>query len=619
MKFPKPMMILLMILIALLLYFGDGQAQNDNSWFISKNGSDANNGWTYETAVLTFNGSSILDSLSSGDTLYIDSGKWNEMMPTTLQYWNDDSSVLSIDDMHGTAANPIVIRNYPGTFPRFRGDADSNAYDPNYDMFGDWTVPGAIIWQSSHIELDSLRFTHCFNHGIMLEDADSITIKYCQLDSNYIRDQGENGGGFTCYGFNGYWESYHPILYGNWIFDNGRALYVRYDDPDPRWEYVGLYGTTNVCGIINLGSIDGIYRQNIISGSPSGGGLRLKGWNCDRNWIDSNVIHSNYSGYEINPATSSDSNVFCFNVLYNNKYAIYWHGGHIPGGYVNNRVYNNTIYSYADDYRGVSIGLGVGWTTFDDPNDAIQTAMVFFNNIVYNTPYNGGAEPASPMVFRDSGQTFEYWDYNCWYGASSGQTGVFYWKEQNGNPDTLSLSEHISAHSIDVNSIWDDPEFLSLEPAADSFLHIRNSSPISDQGRGGSWPGYMGAFAPTVTPPIALDSVVADSFRCDYSDEYDSIRVITYTNASANGDSIFVMVSTTGYGTKSSTKDAGDTIASQGVIDTFFVSKQIAESSPVYITGFTWDAVEGYSSAVYDSIYLTGEAQEAKILMMIKK
>ena len=63
---------------------------------------------------------------------------------------------------------------------------------------------------------------------------------------------------------------------------------------------------------------------------------------------------------------------------------------------------------------------------------------------------------------------------------------------------------HVSAHGIDNNSIWADPQFLSTNPQSADFLKISTTSPAATSGRGGAYPTYMGAFNPFSSAHISV-------------------------------------------------------------------------------------------------------------------
>jgi len=493
-------------------------AQNDHSWYISKTGSDSNNGWTYETAVLTFKGSRIIDSLTNGDTLYIGAGKWAESDTSAATWWTSRGTVLDIYDKDFHADSPAVIRNYPGTFPEFWGDHDFLTDEiPDEDTINNWSVAGALICHSSHVIIDSLRFTHCYNHGIMTRDCDTVIIKNCQLDSNYIRDNGSNGGGLYSHSGDGGWQSQGCQYLYNHIFDNTYRLYDPYSSPGDTLEIPPSIATTNNDGILFLGMQYGIVRGNHIHGHVGGGELRFKGWRCYGNQVDSNILHDGGVGVEIKFTT--DTNTVCFNTIYNCSKGLYIYTyssalayyGEDP--YISeNSFYNNTIYNCSS--RGVS--LGVANDSEDISVDTLKD-FEFFNNIIYDAPDPNtvGWPYYGTFIWADNGQTFTIWDYNSWFGEDSASTDLIRYDTlavkydttevdpltvdtipYYNNMDVYTLAEWSSNLSIDENSIWGDPEFLSTDSSNENFLKIYTSSPCATSGRGGDWPTYMGAYEP---------------------------------------------------------------------------------------------------------------------------
>jgi hypothetical protein len=129
--------------------------------------------------------------------------------------------------------------------------------------------------------------------------------------------------------------------------------------------------------------------------------------------------------------------------------------------------------------------LGNDWGT---ATKAPSQNTSFFNNIIANVSMGS---VGGPIVFLDRGQTFDIWDYNLWYGTSGSQTDLVNW-----NQNYYTLSEHISAHDMDDNSLWSAPDFLSTNSSSADFLKISSTSPAATSGRGGEWPSYMGAFNP---------------------------------------------------------------------------------------------------------------------------
>jgi len=111
--------------------------------------------------------------LSSGDTLYIRGG--------TYTYSDGNGYGIYIDDVDGTASEPVCVFNYPGESPildfsSFTGDGGSE-YGIYLNECENWRIKGLYIKKVGTVEDE-------YGSGFTADDCDSIYYENCRADSN---------------------------------------------------------------------------------------------------------------------------------------------------------------------------------------------------------------------------------------------------------------------------------------------------------------------------------------------------------------------------------------------------------------------------------------------------
>jgi parallel beta-helix repeat protein len=319
---------------------------------IASNGSKANPWCTISYGI---------SRISSGDTLYVMAGTYNE--------------VLYINSPAGTAGKPTVIKAYPGNV---------------VNIFGLGVSTGRVkIINTSYLTLDGFRVTN-HNQGIFVESANNIKILNCE-----VYNIGQDGIGIH------YNSSYVTVQ--NCIVHDTR-----------QWQYngEGIYiGTGSGGPLDNTNNVT--VRNNIIYNTTDEG-IELKPATHDI-LVEGNVLYNimtdpNYSAgggaIEVNPATiscpncpnglqtwpSNPNQVIRNNIVHSCKTGIRAGTGSM--------VYNNLVYDIPDPFYGILVNNSAAdsylrtiyQNTVDVPsNRAIVVtsgAADVKNNIGPSTAYN---------------------------------------------------------------------------------------------------------------------------------------------------------------------------------------------------------------------------------------
>src|SRR6266550_4213867 len=179
------------------------------TYYVAQNGSNSGNGsigipWaTLEYAT---------SRMSGGDILYVRGGTYSE--------------VFDLYGPSGTAANPTIIRNYPGETPVFDNGNPTNSahalYGVNWYVLSGLTIKnigvGLIVWQGcSNVALTNLTVSSTGHQGIFVyEQSHHILVVNSVIHGTGLASNGE---GFYI-GCNDFLDNTHDItIRGNTIYD----------------------------------------------------------------------------------------------------------------------------------------------------------------------------------------------------------------------------------------------------------------------------------------------------------------------------------------------------------------------------------------------------------------
>ena len=459
-------------------------------------------------------------TLVAGDTVLIRYGDYSENSPDVVPLSESFTVNAGLRPAHsGTSYavdNQIVFKAYPGDArPIIRGIAATGS--------GTGGRVAAFLDGRSYITYDSLYF-HYGWWGIMPWASKCITIKNCKIDS--ISSSYDNVAGV-----------------GNCL-EGGSA---RADWPDSIWVEncdIGYIGQNGAFG--GEGQFGGIelypgfcfwFRNNNIHHTYTA--IYLKGGNphsTGSGWpveISGNILHDCYeNGIRLGNGGKWHTTLIFNNVFYNNgSNAI---GIAFPSNTdtahcaVNTFIYNNTF-----DLGGTQSGIRSQNSDFD--------STWIFNNIFYNPKYNAGGYEAAFGIKNEGDNPSNFWEnFNLLYGRSD----HYYYVWPSGTSYTLTAWKSASpsaSHTPGVlsgghgsNNIEQDPLFVN---AGNHDYHLQAGSPALTAGRGGSWPGYIGAFG-TIDTTLAIgdaSAVEGDLLRFIMGLTCPAPVAVTYNYTTING------------------------------------------------------------------------------------
>ncbi|MBV6433881.1 MAG: hypothetical protein IANPNBLG_04115 [Bryobacteraceae bacterium] len=287
-----------------------------------------------------------IEQLSSGDTLYVQSGTYSEN--------------IYISGPAGTASAPTVIRAYPGTTVTLRGLG---------------TNSGRVkIANTSYITFHGFIITN-YNQGLFIDNSNNITISNCS-----VHDVGQEG--------------IHPNSNSSYITVDGCTIYNT-----GMWKYngEGIY----VGGVGADDNTNHVTVRNSVIYNTADEGIELKPGthHCliDGNTLHhTNIVSNGYNGaaIEVNESTTADA-AWPSNPAHVIRNNIIHDIGTGSGGVLLNSgiragtgviVYNNLIYNIN------SAGYGI---LVDNPSDDSYNRLVYHNTIDVTSSralaVNGGA------------------------------------------------------------------------------------------------------------------------------------------------------------------------------------------------------------------------------------
>jgi hypothetical protein len=177
-------------------------------------------------------------------------------------------------------------------------------------------------------------------------------------------------------------------------------------------------------------------------------------------------------------------------------------------------IYNNTI----DCANGSAAGIVSMLADFSGGLYRVDTVEIF-NNILY-APEIAGSGFQQWGVFSNFGKTTTtgvhgtgklgpgfLWDYNLIHDVTASGPLFRWWEIDSGGERLWTHAQWLANTNDGDHDVLANPLFANV--AAHDY-HISGSSPAASGGRGGAWPVYRGAFAPsgpdTTKPTITSPS-----------------------------------------------------------------------------------------------------------------
>jgi len=438
------------------------------NYYVSTLGSDSNNGLSIGTAWRTIQ--HAVDNIGPGATVNILGGEYNERIEIFVS---------------GTAADPIVIKNFDGNPAIIDGTGATATWDAMLAIFDqDYiTIEGLVI-------RDNVKNNA---QGILIEgDCQNITIRNNEIYNISYDAVVDNN---PCPNKN----SQPIIVYGsanNAITDLSIENNIIRDCNVGCSEGVAINGyvdrfTVSKNQVFNINNI-GI---DIIGGEgvgPSGNDFARGGfvtnnevYNCKSPYataagiysdgasdifIENNIVHDNQWGIEVgceNVGFTSFLITVQNNFIYNNEDAGLSIGGFdfpaTSGKVSSSSIVNNTLYNNDTNQGGLSGITGdvsLSYTEFTTITNNIVLSTNQSNLILYEDNVNSlGLNLDYNMYYLLSDPTNPEWEFG----------GLIY----------QNLSAYQAGTSLEANSFYVDP---LLEDLSIFDLHLSSSSPAIDQG-----------------------------------------------------------------------------------------------------------------------------------------
>lgn len=452
--------------IAILYFFST--ALFSQNYYVSTTGSDSNNGLSIANAWSTIQ--HAVNNIGPGATVNILGGEYNERVEIFVS---------------GTAANPIVIKNFDGNPAILDGTGATAPWDAMLAIFDQdfITIEGLVI--RNNIKNDA--------QGILIEgDCQNITIRNNEIyNINYANAVNNS----PCPNLN----SQPLIVYGtsnNAITDLVIENNIIHDCNVGCSEGLAVNGyvdrfTVNRNKVYNINNI-GI---DIIGGEgtgPTGNDFARGGfvtnnevYNCKSPYataagiysdgasdifIENNLVYDNQWGIEVgceNVGFTSFLITVQNNFIYNNEDAGLSIGGFDypanSGKVSSSSIVNNTLYNNDTNIGGLSGTTG-------DINLSYTEFTTITNNIVLSN------NQTNLILYEDNvSSTGLNMDYNMYYLLSDPSNpeweyqGVIY----------TDLAAYQAGSGLEANSFYIDPQLQNLSTFD---LHLSSTSPAIDAG-----------------------------------------------------------------------------------------------------------------------------------------
>lgn len=313
------------------------------------------------------------------------------------------------------------------------------------------------------------------------------------------------------------------------------------------------------------------------------------------------------------------------------------------GGGTTNQVYNNLIGTLTVSTVGVSdairgIGISSGSGTVNVSNNTIYLSgtsagtgfgssciysntgptVVLLNNIFVNlsTPTGSG----SAVAYRRNGTTLTSYsttsNNNLFYAGTPSATHLIYYDGTNSDRDLSAMQTRITTGNLprDLNSVTENPNFLSTLGSDANFLKINPATPTQIESRGTAIAGitddYDGDIRNVSTPDIGADeftgtatcfvTVTSTSGSAAPTACYGSLTAaVLAINQTASPYHDGTIVCTVQDGYTETAPSAGYVITREGSLgNTITFTKSGSGSNPVF-TAFTPQATGSIMDAVF--------------------
>lgn len=487
-------------------------------WHVSHTGNNSNDGLTLGNAKKTL--AYCITNNASWDTLCLaNDSLWSE---NNANQAGELGAYCTLPiNFSGTSGHPKVIRNVPGYgIPKIVGSGQlvwtGSAFTNSALNF---------LSNASYVYVESLEVKNSHRGITMFSFNDYNHVWWCIVDST----TGENNGGFnTQSDFDTHY--YNSVCY-NTFFHN--------------WETIAAGVEQNAAGILTYQCRACTLTYNTIYDEAIGHAMvYLKAFGNYDNVVAYNTLYG--GGYTASNGThgvgiidmyEGNNNQIHHNIITNCDLGIAVHGSRsIYNPTQRTKIYNNTIYGGVAQLGGIGY-FHNGTLGTDESNDLIYLQV--FNNIVRTNDYSIFRQRYNPSGQMDS----LYEDYNSYYNSSS--SSVVEWHDYVAGYDSIftlttwqthypNMVDMVRPFVLDANSVVYDPDFLSTDSSNANFMYLdtTNSSnaTLLTGGRGGSWPSYMGARDPGVTPPEDTTPPVISSVSANPST---TAVVITWTTDEA--------------------------------------------------------------------------------------
>lgn len=487
-------------LLVLLLLCLSGQLQAA-TYHVDRGGNNSNTGLSLAQAWKTI--PKACSTAVAGDTVFIYPGFYPSTEYTVtdqLFYNNADEAYrqILVPLNSGTAEAPIVFRNAPGQArPYIQGDnvnANATYYPSAFNVVTCNLGIGSGSGNVDYIHIDSLHMAMS-NMGHVLAHGNGLEIKNCRFDSLWHPDtDGLDNSGAIC----NFRAEEHPDTRGDNMLIMGNEI-SNCGNLDHSWGYFNGSG-------MNFFQGEGIRIINNRIHDCSGYGIKYKGEPTNGPhdaWIEGNWVWD--CGYGINYGNcgeAMDSIVVRYNVIWNcprdatgdirNSFAI---GGCAA---CNQSLANTSVWVYNNTIDLNSSADFLAGFMPDQFGGGMEGR--FFNNIIWDrgsSTYLKSISITTNVAFADLWIDYNYWvtanpttrSYAARYnydGESQVQSYTFLqWQGA-----SISGISGYDAHSVAT----------STNPFVDGVNHdyrLAEGSAAATAGRGGVWPSYVGAFAPT--------------------------------------------------------------------------------------------------------------------------
>ncbi len=473
------------------------------TYYVAKDGNDGNNG-SEANPWLTIQ--HAVDQLNAGDTVYVKSGVYNEL--------------VTINKSGSEADGYIVLRNAPGETPIIDGSGLAGS--------GGWAPALIKILSKNYIKVIGFELRNLitsdsgvFPAGIWIRGT-SHHLEIINNIVHHIEMNKANAGahGIAIYGTSAPDSIHNILLEGNEVYAcklgwseslvlNGNVsnFIVRnnkvYDNDNIGYDFIGFEGECpdEKYDQARNGQVYGNVAYNIDSrNNPSyGSEASADGFYVDggRDIVfDRNTVYQCNIGFELaseHKGKSTSGIIMRNNFIYDNHVI-----GIAIGGYDSNRgttdncyIVNNSLYNNNTDNLGWGSEILMQYYCHNN---------TFKNNIIY-------AAAGKPLLLNET-QTGSnnVFDNNLYYGASGN-----YWNWRGSTYS--SFSAYQSGSGQESHSLFADPLY---EGADNGNLRIKDGSPAIDEGDNLS-PDIIGAQDIDGKDRIINDNVDIGAF------EYDSL------------------------------------------------------------------------------------------------